>query len=48
VTDEKEDEVVESQKLSDRDKKEIQDGACVNCALVSIIFTIIMTIAMAL
>lgn len=36
-----EEEVSESQKLSARDKKEIQEGACVNCALVSILFMLI-------
>ncbi len=40
--------VVESQKLSSRDKKQIQDGMCVNCALVSFIFTFLMMLAIAL
>ncbi len=40
MTDEDKEEVTDSQKLSPRDKKEIQEGACVNCALVSIIFMI--------
>ncbi len=47
-TDKEEQDVVESQKLSERDKKQIQDGACVNCALVSIIVTFIMTLVMLL
>ena len=49
LTDKKKDEeVAESQKLSPRDKKEIQEGLCVNCALVSIIFTILLMITMVL
>ncbi len=49
MTDEKkDDEVAESQKLSPRDKKEIEEGLCVNCALVSILFTILMMITMVL
>jgi hypothetical protein len=49
VTDkEKDDEVAESQKLSPRDKKEIEEGLCVNCALVSILFTILMMVTMVL
>jgi len=48
VSDEKEKEVAESKKLSERDKKEIQDGACVNCALISIVFMVFMTVAMML
>ena len=45
---ENEDEVAESQKLSKRDKKEIQEGLCVNCALLSFILTIFMIVAMVL
>jgi hypothetical protein len=49
LTDEKNDEeVAESQKLSPRDKKEIQEGLCVNCALVSILFTILLMVTMVL
>ena len=49
MTKENEDEeVVESQKLSDRDKREIQEGLCVNCAVVSILFTILMMVTMVL
>ncbi|MHA3962173.1 MAG: hypothetical protein AM325_001430 [Candidatus Thorarchaeota archaeon SMTZ1-45] len=44
----KEEEVAESQKLSKRDKKEIEEGLCVNCALVSILFTILMFVTMVL
>ena len=43
-----EEEIAESQKLSDRDKKEIQEGLCVNCALVSILFTILLMVTMVL
>jgi len=47
--DENEDkEVTESQKLSKRDKKNIQDGACVNCALVTFLFMVVMMVAMVL
>ncbi len=49
MTDENnEEEVAESQKLSKRDKKEIEEGLCVNCALVSILFTILMMVTMVL
>lgn len=49
MTDEKKDEeVAESQKLSPRDKKEIKEGLCVNCALVSILFTILLMVTMVL
>lgn len=49
MTDEKKDEeIAESQKISDRDKKEIQEGLCVNCALVSILFTILLMVTMVL
>jgi hypothetical protein len=46
--DKKDDEVAESQKLSPRDKKEIKEGLCVNCALVSILFTILLMVTMVL
>jgi len=45
-TDEKE--IAESQKLSKRDKKEIEQGLCVNCAVVSILLMIITMLALAL
>jgi len=45
---EKEEEVAESQKLSKRDKQEIQEGLCVNCALLSFILTIFMIFAIVL
>ncbi|MHA2024319.1 MAG: hypothetical protein ACW98U_00340 [Candidatus Thorarchaeota archaeon] len=45
---ENDDDVAESQKLSKRDKKEIQEGLCVNCALVSFVLTILMMVVMVL
>ncbi|MGY5863485.1 MAG: hypothetical protein RTV41_02715 [Candidatus Thorarchaeota archaeon] len=45
---ENEDDIAESQKLSKRDKKEIQEGLCVNCALVSFVITILMMVVMVL
>ena len=49
MTDKKKDEeVAESQKLSPQDKKEIKEGLCVNCALISILFTIFLMVAMVL
>lgn len=33
--------MLESQKLSSKDKQEIQEGLCVNCAVVMFIFMII-------
>jgi hypothetical protein len=44
----KNEEVAESQKLSPQDKKEIKEGLCVNCAVVSILFTIFLMVAMVL
>jgi len=45
---ENEDDIAESQKLSKRDKKEIQERLCVNCALVSFVITILMMVVMVL
>ncbi len=45
--DEKED-VVESQKLSKRDKKEIEEGACVNCAVATFILMFLVIVSMVL
>lgn len=42
-----EDEIAESQ-ISKRDKKEIERGACVNCAIASFIITILMMLAIVL
>ena len=41
------DEVVESQ-ISKRDKREIERGACVNCAIASFVITILMMVALVL
>ncbi|MFW9793659.1 MAG: hypothetical protein ACFFEE_05125 [Candidatus Thorarchaeota archaeon] len=41
-------EVTESQKLSKRDKQEIQEGLCVNCALLSFVITLLMFFALVL
>ncbi|MHA2379855.1 MAG: hypothetical protein ACXADS_11315 [Candidatus Thorarchaeota archaeon] len=48
MTDEEKEEVVDSQKLSKRDKKELQDGACVNCAIFLFIFIFTVVAAMIL
>jgi hypothetical protein len=48
MTDEDKEDVVESQKLTPKDKKEIQEGACVNCALVSFIFIVVSALIMIL
>ena len=48
MSEEENEEVSESQKLSAQDKKELQRGACVNCALVSILFTLVTILAMVL
>ena len=40
------DEIQESQKLSKRDKREIEEGACVNCAIAGIIVTILLMFVM--
>ena len=41
------DEVVESQ-ISKRDKREMERGACVNCAIASFVITIFMMVALVL
>jgi hypothetical protein len=41
----KKEEVVESDKLTPRDKKEIQEGACVNCAIATLVFVVLMMTA---
>ncbi len=45
--DEKKDDAdtVDSAKLSERDKREIQEGACVNCAVASFIVILLTMIA---
>ncbi len=41
------DEIVES-RISKRDKREMERGACVNCAIASFIITFLMVIALVL
>jgi hypothetical protein len=48
MTDEDKDEVIESQKMSKKDKQELQEGACVNCVVFGVIFMIISILAMVL
>ena len=48
MTEKEEKDIAESQKLSKRDKKEIQDGACVNCVIVSFVFMAISVIVLLL
>lgn len=48
MTDEDKDEIVESQKMSKKDKQELQEGACVNCVVFGVIFMIISILAMVL
>ncbi|UCE11210.1 MAG: hypothetical protein JSW61_04545 [Candidatus Thorarchaeota archaeon] len=45
---ENDDEVVDSQKMSSRDKKELQEGLCVNCAIVSVVLSFLLTLLMVL
>lgn len=40
------DEIQESQKMSKRDKREIEEGACVNCVIAGVIVTILLMFAM--
>jgi hypothetical protein len=48
MTEEDKDEIVESQKMSKKDKQELQEGACVNCVVFGVIFMIISILAMVL
>ncbi|MHA2043108.1 MAG: hypothetical protein ACW975_14735 [Candidatus Thorarchaeota archaeon] len=48
MTDEEREEVVESQKMSKRDKQELQEGACVNCVVFGVIFMIMSILALVL
>jgi len=41
----KKEELAESDKLTPRDKQEIQEGACVNCAIATFVFVILMMTA---
>lgn len=45
--DKDQDEIVESQ-ISKRDKREMERGACVNCAIASFVITILMMVALVL
>ena len=45
---EKDEEVAESQKLTKKDKQEIKEGLCVNCALLTFVITIFMIITLVL
>jgi len=38
MADDEKEELADSQKLSKRDKKELQDGACVSCAIFLFVF----------
>ncbi len=48
MAEEEKDEVQESQKLSKRDKREIEEGLCVNCVIAGVIVTILMIFAVVL
>ncbi|MHA2142977.1 MAG: hypothetical protein ACXADC_17935 [Candidatus Thorarchaeota archaeon] len=48
MTDDEKEEVADSQKMSKRDKKELQEGACVNCAIFGVIFMIVSMLMMVL
>jgi hypothetical protein len=48
LTEEEKDDVVESQKLSKRDKQEIQEGACVNCAVATFVLMFLMLVSLVL
>jgi hypothetical protein len=48
MTDEEKEEVTESQKMSPRDKKELQEGACVNCVIFGVIFMVVSILTMML
>ena len=39
-------EIQESQKMSKRDRREIEEGACVNCAIAGVIVTVLLMFAM--
>lgn len=46
MADDDKEELVDSQKLSKRDKKELQDGACVSCAIFLFVFMFAVIAAM--
>ena len=46
MTEDDKDEIQESQKMSKRDRREIEEGACVNCAIAGVIVTVLLMFAM--
>lgn len=48
VPEKENDEIVDSQKLSSHDKKELKEGLCVNCAIFAFIFMFAAMIALVL
>lgn len=48
MTDDEKEDVVDSQKMSKRDKQELQEGACVNCVIFGVIFMIMSILALVL
>jgi hypothetical protein len=46
MTDDDKSEIQESQKMSKRDRREIEEGACVNCAIAGVIVTVLLMFAM--
>ncbi|MFW9968521.1 MAG: hypothetical protein ACFFEA_15340 [Candidatus Thorarchaeota archaeon] len=46
MTDDDKEEVTESQKMSKRDKQELQEGACVNCVILGVIFMVVSILTM--
>ena len=48
MTDEEKEEVAESQKMSKKDRKELEEGACVNCVIFGVIFMVASILTMVL
>lgn len=48
LTEEDKEDIVESQKLSKRDKREIEEGACVNCAVAMFVLMFLMMVSIVL
>lgn len=46
MTEDDKGEIQESQKMSKNDRREIEEGACVNCAIAGFIVTILLMFAM--
>ena len=44
----KEDDEIQESQISKRDKREMERGACVNCAIASFVITILMMVALML